>query len=145
MQTPSDRRTFLGLAGLGTAAFALFGCKQQAQAAERYPVTMTDAQWQAKLGPAAYRVLRKEGTEVPFTSPLNDEHRAGTFGCKGCAQPLFASKTKFDSGTGWPSFWAPLPRKPGSGDFLPFPSEDCYEALSSTTPAKAGVQLGCPL
>ncbi|KQR80847.1 peptide-methionine (R)-S-oxide reductase MsrB [Sphingomonas sp. Leaf343] len=114
MQTPSDRRTFLGLAGLGTAAVALFGCKQQAQAAERYPVTMTDAQWQAKLGAAAYRVLRKEGTEVPFTSPLNDEHRAGTFACKGCAQPLFASKTKFDSGTGWPSFWAPLPKAVGT-------------------------------
>ncbi len=62
----------------------------------------------AKLPPAAYDVLRKEATERPFSSPLNSEHRKGVFGCRGCAQPLFSSATKFDSGTGWPSFWAPL-------------------------------------
>jgi peptide-methionine (R)-S-oxide reductase len=55
-------------------------------------------------------VLRHEDTETPFTSPLNDEHRAGIFACAGCALPLFSSKTKFNSGTGWPSFWQPLPK-----------------------------------
>ncbi len=68
---------------------------------------MTDAQWKAKLSPAAYRTLRHEATETPFTSPLNTEHRAGIFSCAGCALPLYSSKTKFESGTGWPSFWAP--------------------------------------
>ncbi len=93
----------------GTAALALFGCRQATAAPpERFPFTLTDAQWRAKLPAAAYDVLRHEGTEEPFTSPLNNEHRAGVFGCRGCGQHLFASRTKFDSGTGWPSFWAPL-------------------------------------
>jgi peptide-methionine (R)-S-oxide reductase len=114
-----DRRTFLTLAGAGAAGFALWGCStQSAQAAERFEVTLSDAQWRKKLSPLAYNVLRKEATEHPFTSPLNKEHRAGTFTCAGCAQKLFSSKTKFDSGTGWPSFWAPLPKAVGtSRDF----------------------------
>ncbi|MDP1027500.1 peptide-methionine (R)-S-oxide reductase MsrB [Sphingomonas sp. KR1UV-12] len=114
MSTTPDRRGFLSLAALSTAAAALFGCRNAAEAAERFPVTMSDAEWRRKLGPAAYEVLRHEDTERPFSSPLNDEHRAGTFACKGCAQPLFASKTKFDSGTGWPSFWAPLSNAVGT-------------------------------
>ena len=109
----SDRRSFLAAAGLGSAAIALFGCRDEAVAAERFPVAMTDAQWRRKLGPAAYGVLRQEDTERPFSSPLNDEHRAGTFACKGCAQPAFSSRTKFESGTGWPSFYAPLPHAIG--------------------------------
>ncbi|MFT2520588.1 peptide-methionine (R)-S-oxide reductase, partial [Escherichia coli] len=64
--------------------------------------------WRARLTPEQYQILRKEGTERAGTSPLNKEHRAGTFACAGCALPLFSSKTKFDSGTGWPSFWQPL-------------------------------------
>jgi peptide-methionine (R)-S-oxide reductase len=104
-----DRRTFLALSGSGAAAFLLFGCHSAtASPPERFEVMLTDAQWKAKLSPAAYGVLRQEGTERPFTSPLNSEHRAGTFLCAGCALPLFSSKTKFDSGTGWPSFWTPL-------------------------------------
>uniref|UniRef100_UPI0035CBA453 peptide-methionine (R)-S-oxide reductase MsrB n=1 Tax=uncultured Sphingomonas sp. TaxID=158754 RepID=UPI0035CBA453 len=104
-----DRRNFLTLAGTGAAAFALFGCKgASAGAPEKFEVMLSDAQWKAKLSPAAYNVLRHEGTETPFTSPLNSEHRAGTFSCAGCALPAFSSKTKFDSGTGWPSFWAPI-------------------------------------
>jgi len=71
-------------------------------------ITHTDAEWQALLTPDQYEILRKEGTERPFTSELLHEERAGTFGCAGCQLPLFSSKTKFDSGTGWPSFWAPL-------------------------------------
>ena len=106
----TDRRSFVRLAGLGSAAFALFGCgSRPAEAAERFEVTHTDAQWRKLLSPAAYDVLRREGTETPGSSPLNKEHRAGTFACAGCAKPVFSSKTKFESGTGWPSFWAPLP------------------------------------
>ena len=70
---------------------------------------MSDAQWRKKLSPDAYNVLRKEGTERPYSSPLNGEHRAGIFSCAGCALRAFSSKTKFESGTGWPSFWQPLP------------------------------------
>ncbi|MEP6506045.1 MAG: peptide-methionine (R)-S-oxide reductase MsrB [Betaproteobacteria bacterium] len=77
---------------------------------ETFEVVMTDEQWKAKLSPRAYAVLRHEGTETPFTSPLNDEHRKGTFSCAGCALALFSSETKFDSHTGWPSFWQPLPK-----------------------------------
>lgn len=80
-----------------------------ARAAEA-TVSHTDAEWQKLLSPAAYDVLRHEGTERPFTSPLLDEHRKGTFACAGCSLPLFSSATKFDSGTGWPSFWKPLDR-----------------------------------
>ncbi|MFS0773882.1 peptide-methionine (R)-S-oxide reductase MsrB [Sphingomonas sp. 1P08PE] len=114
MTTNADRRSFLSLAALSATAAALFGCRGSAEAAERFPVAMSDAEWKKKLGPAAYDVLRHEGTERPFSSPLNEEHRAGTFACKGCAQPLFSSKTKFESGTGWPSFWAPLAKAVGT-------------------------------
>ena len=71
--------------------------------------TQSDAAWKAKLTPVQYEILREEGTEPPFTSPLNAEHRAGTFACAGCGQDLFSSTTKFDSGTGWPSFYEALP------------------------------------
>ena len=102
------------LAGGGTAVVlaALFGPRLfdgPARAAERFPVTHTDAEWRKLLTPAQYDVLRQEGTERPGSSPLLDEHRLGTFVCAADGQPLFSSKTKFDSGTGWPSFWAPLP------------------------------------
>ncbi len=70
---------------------------------------LSEAEWRRRLSPAAFEVLRREGTERPFSSPLNQEKRVGTFVCAGCRLPLFSSKTKFDSGTGWPSFWQPLP------------------------------------
>ena len=79
------------------------------RAAKAYAVSRTDAEWKARLTPQQYQVLRQAGTERPFSSPLNNEKRAGTFACAGCEQPLFSSATKFDSGTGWPSFWKPLP------------------------------------
>ncbi len=71
--------------------------------------SLTDEDWQNRLSRESYTVLRKEGTERPFSSVLNDEKRQGTFYCAGCELPLFSSQTKFDSGTGWPSFWDHLP------------------------------------
>ncbi|MGN6314124.1 MAG: peptide-methionine (R)-S-oxide reductase MsrB [Rhodanobacteraceae bacterium] len=70
---------------------------------------LTDAQWRQRLGAERYAVLRQAATEPPFSSPLDHEHRAGTYRCAGCELPLYSSKAKFDSGTGWPSFWKPLP------------------------------------
>jgi peptide-methionine (R)-S-oxide reductase len=70
--------------------------------------TRTEADWQAALTPEQFRVLRKHGTERAGSSPLNAEKRPGTFVCAGCGQPLFSSDNKFESGTGWPSFWAPM-------------------------------------
>jgi peptide-methionine (R)-S-oxide reductase len=78
------------------------------RAHETYPVMKSDEEWQKQLSPEAYRVLRKHGTERAGTSPLNAEKRQGTFECAGCGQPLFASDAKFESGTGWPSFFKPL-------------------------------------
>ncbi len=83
-------------------------------ATDATPLQLTDAQWAAKLPPKAFDVLRHEGTEYPGTSPLNDEHRPGVFVCLGCAWPLFTSKMKFDSGTGWPSFFTTIPGAFGS-------------------------------
>jgi peptide-methionine (R)-S-oxide reductase len=71
-------------------------------------IPKTEDEWKAKLTPEQYQVLRKHGTERAGTSPLNKEHRKGVFRCAGCGQELFTSDTKFDSGTGWPSFWNPL-------------------------------------
>jgi peptide-methionine (R)-S-oxide reductase len=82
---------------------------------------LTAAQWRERLSPAAFRVLREEGTERAGTSPLNDEHRRGTFVCAGCALPLFRSEWKFESGTGWPSFYRVMTENVGTKqDFLLF-------------------------
>jgi peptide-methionine (R)-S-oxide reductase len=104
-----DRRraVILGLGG-GAATLMLAACGASPADAETFAVQLTDAQWRRKLSPQAYAVLRTEATERPFSSPLDREKRPGVFTCAGCSQPLFSSKTKFDSGTGWPSFWAPL-------------------------------------
>ncbi|VVE09900.1 Peptide methionine sulfoxide reductase MsrB [Pandoraea cepalis] len=81
---------------------------------EHFEVAYSDAEWRKRLTPAQYEILRQAGTERPYSSPLNDEHRAGTFACAGCALPLFSSRTKFDSHTGWPSFWMPLDHAVGT-------------------------------
>ena len=103
----SSARLLLG----GSVAALASACSRAGAASTQghFEVEMTDAQWKAKLTPQAYEVLRHEGTEAPFTSPLNSEHRNGTFSCAGCALAAFSSETKFDSHTGWPSFWQPLP------------------------------------
>lgn len=104
----TSRRSFL-IAGstlaLGGGLLARFS---PSASAETFPVTLSDAVWRQRLSPAQYHVLREEGTEPPYSSPLNAEHRAGTFTCAGCGHKLFSSATKFDSHTGWPSFWQPL-------------------------------------
>ena len=78
-------------------------------ATDTTPLAKSDEEWRRVLTPAAYDVLRHEGTERPFTSPLNDEHRPGVFACAGCSLPLFTSAMKFDSGTGWPSYFTTIP------------------------------------
>jgi peptide-methionine (R)-S-oxide reductase len=77
---------------------------------ENFEVARTEQEWRQTLTPEQFQVLREHGTEPPGASPLNREKRDGTFACAGCGQPLFSSETKFESGTGWPSFWAPLER-----------------------------------
>jgi peptide-methionine (R)-S-oxide reductase len=98
----------MALGGLTGVAGAKFMAIPAAWAAEDGHVSRSDAEWRAILTPQQYEVLRKEGTEAPFTSPLLHEERKGIFACAGCGLDLFSSATKFDSGTGWPSFWAPL-------------------------------------
>ena len=103
-----SKRGLLRAAGLAGIALT-FGCSEPADARKgKFAVTKTDAEWRKSLSPAAYRVLRQEDTERPYSSPLDKEKRKGTFSCAGCAQALFSSATKFDSCTGWPSFWKPL-------------------------------------
>jgi peptide-methionine (R)-S-oxide reductase len=100
------RRTALGgLAAFTSAGFLLHSA---ASAAGADHVGLSDAEWRAKLSPDQFAVLREDGTERPFSSPLLHEKRKGVFACAGCDLDLFSSATKFDSGTGWPSFWAPL-------------------------------------
>jgi peptide-methionine (R)-S-oxide reductase len=83
--------------------------KDAVVATDPSPITKADDEWRRALDPEAYAVLRHEGTERPFSSPLNDEHRPGVFVCAGCALPLFTSAMKFDSGTGWPSYFTTIP------------------------------------
>jgi len=103
------RHVFLaGAAAIGVLSVARLAGAGSAGAAAKYEVTHTDDEWRKLLSPEAYQVLRHEGTERPFSSALLNEHRAGSFACAGCDLPVYSSKTKFESGTGWPSFWAPL-------------------------------------
>ena len=103
------RRGWLQTAGSAVFGAVAIGTRARAAEAVPFKVTHTDAEWRAKLTPAQYDVLRHEGTEMPESSPLDHQFAAGRYLCAGCALPLFASMTKFDSGTGWPSFYQPLP------------------------------------
>ena len=98
----------LGAAGLLVVPAAALLLRPTARAARSYAVSHTDQQWQALLSPEQYRVLRRAGTEPAYSSALDRQKEAGVFGCVGCTSALFSSSTKFDSGTGWPSFWKPL-------------------------------------
>jgi peptide-methionine (R)-S-oxide reductase len=106
-------RRNLGLGAVGAAAAAgiakvLGGSSEAAPKGKVFPVAFSDEEWKKKLSPESYYVLRKHGTERAGTSPLDREKRRGTFVCAGCDQDLFSSDTKFDSGTGWPSFFQPI-------------------------------------
>ena len=105
------KRRHLLIAGAGGAAALValrFGMPAPRAADAHFEVMHTDAEWRAMLTPHQYNVLRQSGTERPYSSPLDKEKRAGTFACAGCKLALFSSETKFDSRTGWPSFWKPL-------------------------------------
>jgi peptide-methionine (R)-S-oxide reductase len=105
------RRSFLVL---GTASMAAPWASSHEASAQAFEVTHTDAEWKKLLTRDRYEVLRREATEPPFTSPLLHEKRRGTFACAGCGLDVFSSATKFDSGTGWPSFWAPMDKAIGT-------------------------------
>lgn len=113
-----NRRSFL----LGSAAIAVFGgfviSRRLTIAgpalAESFEITRTEAEWRTVLSDAQFAVLRQEDTERPWTSPLLQEHRKGVFHCAGCDLGAYASETKYDSGTGWPSFWEALPNAVGT-------------------------------
>lgn len=108
-----NRRTAMELSGLSIFGLS-FGLRQAL--ANTFEITKTDAEWKKLLTPAQYATLRKEATEAPGTSRLLDEHGKGKFSCVGCDLPIFSSEMKFDSGTGWPSFFDHLPNAIGSQD-----------------------------
>lgn len=111
---PGRRATLraLGIGGVACASAGLWLARPRHAHADSakaaFEVVHSDGEWRALLGPQRYAVLRQQATEPPFSSPLDHEHRVGIFAC-GCALPLYASSAKFDSGTGWPSFWKSLP------------------------------------
>jgi peptide-methionine (R)-S-oxide reductase len=125
-ETMITRRLFLGagivtsaaavlrVSGWGSAESAMVGPDPGGDQKGTFAVTHTDAEWRKLLTRDQYAVLRQSATESPFTSGLLHEKRQGNFACAGCDQDLFSSKTKFDSGTGWPSFWAPIDKAVGS-------------------------------
>jgi peptide-methionine (R)-S-oxide reductase len=103
-----NRRMLLARAGVAAAALGIGVSKAGAETTSQYPVTHTDDEWLHTLTADQYAVLRQAATEYPYTSPLLHEERGGIFSCLGCSQDAFSSKTKFDSGTGWPSYWAAI-------------------------------------
>jgi len=104
---------------------------------ETFPIQKSDDEWRKSLDPQQYQVLRKHGTERAGTSPLNNEKRKGAFRCAGCGEPLFDSGTKFESGTGWPSFWEPLPGAVGTSADRSF-----FMTRTEVHCAKCGGHLG---
>ena len=133
------RRAALSVAIRGLAAIEGASLLQipTAQSTEEDHVVRTDAEWRKRLTPQQYAILRKEVTEPPFTSPLLHEERRGTFACAGCQLDLFSSATKFDSGTGWPSFWAPL-------DNAVVTKEDRSFFMTRTQPVDRGRRVSRP-
>ena len=103
-----SRRSLLALLGAAATMPLAAACSAAPARAANFPIRRSDADWRRLLTSEQYTILRGHGTERPGSSPLNREKRSGTFLCAGCRQPLFSSATKFESGTGWPSFWKPL-------------------------------------
>lgn len=117
------RRALLGMTILaGAGAMAMWprrhvaNAKAETATTAHFPVTHTDAEWHKLLSPAAYEILREQGTEIPYSSPLDLETRTGIYSCLGCAQHVYSSATKYNSYTGWPSFWKPLPGAIGESE-----------------------------
>ncbi len=108
--TACDRRRLLRWLGASASFAALSACGSGRAEAKSYPVSLSEAQWRARLSREEFAILREAGTERPHSSPLDREKRPGTFVCAGCGNALYSSKTKFESGTGWPSFWAAIDR-----------------------------------
>ncbi|MDD3800425.1 MAG: peptide-methionine (R)-S-oxide reductase MsrB [Novosphingobium sp.] len=108
------RRRLLGWLAAGVSLPLAAACGGKAAEAKSFPIALSEAQWRKRLTKAQFHILREAGTERPFSSPLNTEKRKGTFLCAGCSNELFDSATKYDSGTGWPSFWKPLPGAVGT-------------------------------
>lgn len=109
MEQLVSKRTFLGVGAAALGAL-IAGCAREGgvQTAEAFEVSKSQEEWRKMLTPQQYAVLREESTERAGSSPLNDEHRRGTYACAGCALPVYMSEAKFESGTGWPSFTAPI-------------------------------------
>ena len=110
------RQLLLATAAGSAVMISLNWFGSQAVEAAAFEIQKSDAEWRKFLAPAQYDVLRKHGTERPGSSPLNSEKRNGIFACAGCDLQLFSSKTKFESGTGWPSFYQPLPNTVGTSE-----------------------------
>jgi peptide-methionine (R)-S-oxide reductase len=110
----ANRRSILGLLSAGVAAPALAACGIEPAEAKSFPFKLSEAQWRKRLTKSEFYVLRQAGTERPYSSPLDREKRSGTFTCAGCTNELYASHTKFDSGTGWPSFYEPIQGRVGT-------------------------------
>ncbi len=134
---PTCRRRLLGWLGAGTALPVLAACGGSEAAARTYPVSYSSAEWRKRLSPQQFHILREAGTEYPGTSPLLNEHRKGTFTCAADGNQLFTSNTKFDSGTGWPSFWKPLP-----GAVLERTDNSLFDQRTEVLCSRCGGHLG---
>ena len=111
-----DRRAIVATGGAALiGGLALFGAERSAKARKGdFEIRLSEAEWRKRLTPEQYAVLRDERTERAGSSPLDKEERRGIYACAGCGLPLYSSATKYDSGTGWPSFWKPLPNAVGT-------------------------------
>ncbi|MFB0612047.1 peptide-methionine (R)-S-oxide reductase MsrB [Aurantiacibacter poecillastricola] len=106
--TSLSRRSALAWLGAGASIPVLAACGGSEARAQSYPVSYSEAEWRERLTAQEFRILREAGTERAYTSLLNDEKRSGTYVCAGCDNEVYSSRHKFDSGTGWPSFWRPI-------------------------------------
>ncbi len=124
-----SRRSFFATSGATAigVAFATSACAK-AKSGEKFEVNFTEAEWKKRLTPAQFRTLRQEATDPPSNSPFNKEYRAGMYSCAGCALPVYSSRTKYDSGTGWPSFWQSMPNaiRTRTDYALGFPRTECH-------------------